>query len=123
MDLHYFINKYEAIPEAMWCVRHRMNAQGQRCAHGHCYIGNPDAIFTVNEEEEALNKLSEKYASITGGYGFAVINNGAHKNYQQPSPKQRVLAAFYDMREEEKQREKIADEIITNAHESLVLLD
>lgn len=34
-DKHYFINKFEAIPDNLWCCGHVIASDGRRCALGH----------------------------------------------------------------------------------------
>jgi hypothetical protein len=102
----YFIDKFEAIPEPLWCVDNQLNDRGQSCAFGHC---NPEFNKGVRGEEySAFFKLSisaEKIIDpgihlrgyLTNGL-LAEINNGNYSNYQQPTPKQRILAALYDIK-------------------------
>jgi hypothetical protein len=93
----YFIKKFEAIPEEKWCTYNRINHHFQRCAHGHCYIGDPDnsiADENINNEEMGLIDLATHLCLR----GFATINNGEHPSYPQPTPKQRILAALYDIK-------------------------
>lgn len=96
-DVDYFIKKYKSIPEEKWCIESRLTEDGRRCAHGHCYIGEAD-FLAQNKEENALIEIAENYKSITGGVGFATINNGWDEKYKQPTPKQRILAALYDIK-------------------------
>ncbi len=99
----YFIEKFSAIPETKWCINRRENDLGQRCAHGHCYSGSVGENGSV---EKALSKLSKEL-----GYkvGLAPINNGDDERYQQPTPKQRIMAALYDIK---KMQEPIKERIV-----------
>jgi hypothetical protein len=91
----YFIKKFEAIPEELWLVgsRGEGGADSPHCAHGWCALGNIDSL-AGNEE----NGLIEVFRPIMNGYGVATINNGYNERYQQPTPKQRILAALYDIK-------------------------
>lgn len=95
----YFIAKFEAIHEDHWCVGVIQDKYGARCARGHCFK-------TVNSYEDfrlcALFQPKEDY--FAGFFGerlvpviIALINNGQDSRYQQPTPKQRVLAALRDL--------------------------
>lgn len=85
-DVNYFIKKFEAIPE-------ESIGQGtifNKCAYWHCdndccYLGDVAQAFTV------LFSLSIKINP-------SAINDGYISDYQQPTPKQRILAALYDIK-------------------------
>lgn len=89
-DVDYFIRKFEKIPEFLWCINRRHDSKGGHCAHGWCNLDD----IGYSDEENALRKL----ASFFGYYGVGPINNGDDKRYQQPTPKQRILAALYDIK-------------------------
>ena len=111
----FFINKFEAIPENKWCsgiffgytsfwgIIKKPN--GQRCAQGHCMElvklrrNSADIKSRSLEETEALRKIfSDALGFDKVHYTVALVNNGEDKRYQQPTPKQRILAALYDIR-------------------------
>ena len=105
-DIDYFIKKFEAIPEENWIC----GIYGKGYAHctvGHCYDGRS---YIENPQVEPL-------FSIFGKYPFA-INDGYDKNYQQPTPKQRILAALYDKKAEMAVKE--AQEIVNTEQLELV---
>ena len=89
-DVDYFITKFEAIPEELWMIEYFEEVQKDgritRCALGHC--GASDANYS--EEAKTLNLLLN--------YLVAGINDGANDRYQQPTPKQRILAALRDVK-------------------------
>jgi hypothetical protein len=35
-DVDYFIDKFEKIPEELWCISIRHDGGGRSCAYGHC---------------------------------------------------------------------------------------
>jgi hypothetical protein len=119
-DATYFIKKFEAIPEELWTMG-IFGEDGQpHCAQGHCGVRNWDSRGWTSEAR-ALNGLLSLLSSpvkrrvatnmrrfnqawytqyLEFTYGWAAdINNGHHPGYPQPTPKQRVLAALYDVRE------------------------
>ena len=84
-NIDYFINKFKAIPEDRWCVR-ALHDNGRACALGHCLeVGH---IFS-QECSEFIRVF---------GVGAPSVNNGYDQRYQQPTPKQRILAALYDIK-------------------------
>jgi len=129
-DVNYFIKKFEAIPEDLWLVGSLMNDKGQRCAQGHCgiqtnsftskiYIGNPEADSLIEmfgrlditiREGQKPKKASEygkKY-----NFNVTYVNDGDCDQYQQPTPKQRILAALYDIKKmQEPQHTDITKEL------------
>lgn len=94
-NLSYFINKFEAIPEENWTTHTCEDSEGRHCALGHCGATQADICFT--EEARALTYVMPYVMSINDHGG------------EQPTPKQRVLAALYDLKASEavKQAENI----------------
>lgn len=82
----YFISKFEAIPEDKWCVDFTEDYNGNRCALGHC-----GGINT--HESNILRSILCMPVSF--------LNDGLKPEYPQPTPKQRILAALYDIRAKE----------------------
>lgn len=114
MDTQYFINKFEAIPEKKWIVCSFSNGYGAHCANGHCGA----TTFQRNTEEvQALYDVminlpitipDDKkcnYGSLVNHERYAVasaaVNNGDAAEYQQATPKQRILAALRDIQAKE----------------------
>lgn len=100
-NVQYFIDKFSAIPELNW-VERLLGHDGHHCALGHCGVkalNLKGEILGDNPEANALAKLlylvnAEKKTAYIVGY----INDGFHPQYQQRSPKQRILAALYDIK-------------------------
>lgn len=88
----YFIKKFEAIPESKWCINQLINTSGQRCALGHCGGVNLK-IGEIPYNDEIGNLVITLYDVVS-------INNGENPEYQQPTPKQRILAALYDIKKQ-----------------------
>lgn len=102
-NVDYFIKKFSAIPEDKWCTNTRSNGYGQRCALGWCYPSGQEAKesehgdygVTGSPEDRALCKLFNvlPYPWVGG------TNNGTQEcPYKQPTAKQRILAALYDIK-------------------------
>mgnify|MGYP003502350564 CR=1 len=113
-DVNHFIAKFSVIPEDMWCVRTRSNGT-QRCALGWCYPTHELA----KESEQIYNTDSVEDKSLVAlihllnpDFGVGGVNNGIYKEYQQPTPKQRILAALYDVKALQEKENKPAKEII-----------
>lgn len=88
-NVDYFIRKFEAIPEELWVSGSTGQPSGPRCAMGHCMDGHE-----VTDEMIKFCNLFTDHGRV--GY---VVNNGYDSTYQQPTPKQRILAALYDIYE------------------------
>jgi hypothetical protein len=92
-NVNYFIKKFEAIPEGRWTKGDYIDEEGCMCALGHCgYRGSDSHIFRISDEGAALNSLLK--------YRTPGINDGSDERYDQPTPKQRILAALKDVANE-----------------------
>jgi len=107
-DVNYFIQKFEAIPEDKWARFTQLDDDGSRCALGWCdgrekFLYRSEIAGDQTKEGEGLIRLF-LYAKIYFGndslksHGVASVNNGTHAKYPQPTPKQRILAALYDIK-------------------------
>ena len=96
----YFINKFEAIPEEKWFSGSYHNVTMERfCALGHCGMRRSMGamICAGNDETNSLDFLF-KIISKDGDTHVAKVNDGQDDRYPQPTPKQRILAALYDIK-------------------------
>jgi len=133
MDVQYFINKFEAIPEEKWCIDFFEDENDRHCVNGHCGVNAyamriVGIIFSIDiestEESEALYKVllplnvtlmrnisPGKYGRIVNDRQYsttgAIINNGDCLEYQQDTPKQRILAALRDIQSLEQEEKAI----------------
>lgn len=90
MNVDYFIKKFEAIPDALWCTGFYIQNE-RRCATGHCgYYGTAGMI--IPKEAHAFWDLFKKLEIIPSR-----VNDGEHPDYQQPTPKARILTALRDL--------------------------
>lgn len=88
-DVYYFIRKFAAIPESMWGTGRYVSAEGTRmCALGHCGARSSPAGVFFSEEARALYRLED---------GIGLINDGTCPDYEQLTPKKRILAALRDI--------------------------
>lgn len=114
--IQYFIDKFSVIPEDQWCSFSLISPDGKRCALGHClskettfYNANAwlDGGIPVNPEIAGLAAIGINY--IDGQFSIVSVNNGEDLRFQQPTEKQRVLAALQWCKEQE------AEAVITKA--------
>lgn len=118
----YFIKKFEAIPEPLFIKNDIGTLGGPRCANGHCLgMGS----YSSDEGEglkQLFLKLKVTFRNVSASYlnadldnwGYSriaeQINNGNAIEYQQPTPKQRILAALYDIKKMQEPIEQDAPE-------------
>lgn len=76
-----FYDFFEAIPEDRWCCDEYTSSDGRHCAYEHCQPESKGAILSICEN---------------AGYSIENVNDGLIKIYQQPTPKQRILAFLKD---------------------------
>jgi|SRR6185369_2141332 len=107
-DIDYFIRKFEAIPEEKWIEGAQIDQQGNSCALGWCM---------TDQKRERLIKNGIYSDGVMGSWDghtteegsvlwehilplkVALINNGNDPNYTQSTPKQRILAALRDAKQ------------------------
>lgn len=80
-DKAYFLQKFTAIPEEQWIEGKFTDELGRHCALGFCDM--------ATREDVDLCELFDWHVSK--------INDGNHTGYQQPTPRQRILAALHDL--------------------------
>ncbi len=81
----YFIAKFTAIPDELWCTGRLTDPDGRHCAFGFC-----DAEHGARSKEgRALLALFPR--------DLAAINDGVIPQYAQPTPRARILAALNDL--------------------------
>lgn len=103
-DVNYFIQKFQSIPEKRLITHNCYDRNGNGCAIGWC-AGNAPAINCYSSPEYfALINLFSSIKPITHNtpqWAIADVNNGDHPDYQQPTPKQRILAALHDIKQQQ----------------------
>lgn len=103
--IDHFINKFQRIAENFWCTDVQFGSNGQRCAFGHCnaYIGErsieSSALAGISKSHETLLAVTFCGPDDFRANGLiANANNGYLLEYQQPTPKQRVIAILRDIK-------------------------
>lgn len=87
----YFIAKFEAIPEELWCAGSFSDNQGRCCAYGHLRARKGEPSFM------AIQGLLDLCIGVTKHIGTVVTANDKQTvRYPQETPKQRVLAWLRD---------------------------
>lgn len=107
-DVNYFIAKFEAIPEEEFITQDLKDFFNRKCAYGHCGVDTSADSATI-ESLHLSNIFGHIYISDDNpffyyfGLSWKVIkvNDGGDDGYKQPTPKQRILAALYDIRDKE----------------------
>lgn len=107
-DVQFFIDKFSAIPEDHWCTAVFTDGDGKHCANGHCGRTNSMhmtvesaalvALFLPLHLTEHFGKKVIYDFDYYEGWKIAMINDGITDQYQQDTPKQRILAALYDIK-------------------------
>lgn len=108
-DVNYFIRKFEAIPESQWIN----NATG--CAYTICgqyrqgYKSECPALSElfrkihykskIQLERDAMGETYHGWSWIVCAINDDGTSNDTH--YKQKTPKKRILAALYDIRDKE----------------------
>lgn len=84
-----FIDFFEAIPEENWTVGIGDVKAGKTCSYGHLknLAGRPEWHLLADNFDSLLTRSAPE------------INDGKDKQYQQSTPKQRILAALRDAKE------------------------
>ncbi len=123
-DVDHFIKKFEAIHESNWCTR-RFGSNGVHCAYGHC---DAELGCWLSVEARALKTLFDTLTVSDKVDGSELIielvpgvNDGFVKEYQQPTPKQRILAALYDIKSSISAIEEAKEIVNTGKHAKLIL--
>ncbi len=105
-NVDYFIAKFQGIPEGLWTIK-RFRDAGSYCANGHCGVidGEPTAesmALVKVFSDLSVTQIRGEQPFDFGHRHFSVkavaINDGFTYEYQQPTPKQRILAALYDIK-------------------------
>lgn len=92
-DVQYFIDKFEAIPEEKWCTG-VSGGKGVTCAFGHCAYD----VATGTIQSDWIDRQGALIKALSPlGQLVQRINDGKDLRYQQPTPKQRILAALRDV--------------------------
>lgn len=94
-NVDYFIKKFEAIPEDRWTTGMYEDEGGAKCALGHCNFH----ITGQGQEGNDLYTMVTVHGNLNE-FSVLCVNDGLCEKYQQPTPKQRVLALLHDIKKE-----------------------
>lgn len=97
----YFIAKFKNTRDDKWCVGTLNDGRGNTCALGWCGFSEKGL------SEEGMSLVGVMEPLLVGGIKYratyydnapAMVSNGDHPNYQQPTPKKRILTALHDIK-------------------------
>lgn len=99
MDCQFFIDKFSKIPDELWCVGFTEDPYDSRkhCAYGWC---GKRGVFS--EQGEIIRNLFWLLR-----LQVAEVNDGDNADYQQATPKARILQALYDIKKLQSPQEKV----------------
>lgn len=94
-NVDYFLNKFREIPEENWCVNTYQADEDTFCAFGHCgaRVSDTGRDITTSESHALLDLIQRNLRDFVAG-----INDGDSPDYQQATPKERILAALMDIK-------------------------
>lgn len=97
-SIDFFISKFSAIPDERWTTGALFRFEDSTaCAIGHCLPwGNSETWRAQNSEARALAMVLFGSDSDDSVGQITNINDGRLLDYQQPTPKARILAALMD---------------------------
>ncbi len=119
-DVDYFIYKFSRLTN--WCTQ-KNNIDNDYCALGHCEVvgdyrtcATPESTALINLFATYLpHVVSDNHKLLFKEHPVIIvtgINDGTYEPYKQPTPKQRILAALYDIRELENKGKELPKEQI-----------
>lgn len=109
-DINYFIKKFEAIPGELLIEGELGIHANAKCTSGHCDVVSYNAptielrclFFLLQKLKVTFNerhKYAYNHSHVSVEVGFvAMLNDGQSNEYNQPTPKQRILSALYDIK-------------------------
>lgn len=95
-----FHAKFEAIPEDRWCTIFFEKLNGQRCVLGHLGENSVFASDLISRDAKNLEMLLAPYVEDENTHKLSacvLINDWGCEQFQQPTPKARILAALTDI--------------------------
>lgn len=93
--INFFIEMFSAIPEEKWIEHEYINSNHCACALGHCILYDRETLANEliysnsSPTAQRLRDLFRRYNCTPND-----VNDGFDRDFQQPTPKQRVLAAL-----------------------------
>lgn len=126
-DVNYFIAKFEAIPDDKWITGSLgIAGSGKHCALGHCGVED-------SKETEEAHALGALFGFFNPMEVWKVNDLSIFPEDQRipivalveniPTPKQRILAALYDIKKRQEPKERVVyvtvDEKVRELQKSL----
>lgn len=111
-SVEFFIRKFQAIPEEKWCVFTRQDTNGRRCALGHISVNFDSPELNALHALMPFRHLTSDFSFMAPAEGVAPTNNGTNPRYQQPTPKERILAALYDVKKMQEPKPEVKPEVV-----------
>lgn len=93
-NVDYFIELFTRIPEDMRCTD-ALTDGAKACAVGHCLRAGTGTV-------RSLGDLFSRYLRTA----VPCVNDGMHPDFQQDSPRQRILAALRCIKKMQKKKER-----------------
>lgn len=90
--LDYFIAKFTNTRDNLWCTNH-YQYDGKSCAMGWCGVDSNGYLNSSSHEANELIVLFDLH-----GLSVEDVNDAGNYKYQQATPKERILAALYDIK-------------------------
>ena len=109
----YYIDKFRAIPDSQWAIGTRLLDDGSKCALGHleddyytsshgCQLLGIIKLFKDMSvhiiKKDSFNAYDIGDIVKDARFIVAAINNGETAEYQQATPKERILAVLEDIK-------------------------
>lgn len=120
-DVDYFIRMFKRIPQRNFTTKEYRNSMNPKkcCALGHCGVDKaPENFISIEEFRYKIGrKVNKKAQSLYDlvynslGIEINVINDGKIDKYQQATPKQRILAALYDIKKLQEEKQSVKEVI------------
>lgn len=105
------IDIFSPIPDEEWCVLTENGPNGTHCAVGHLRQRGKASLH-----DSIHHKLRGENQDGNIDWGLEAFNDSCMKEYQQPTPKARVLAALHDLLEKEQTQPAVEEvqQIVNN---------
>ncbi len=90
-DINVILAYLKGTPEESWCTEVVRTKEGQQ----NCLLGH---LFEMGKDKKESNQIIDYFeAAWANTFMFYPVNDGKHPNYQQETPKQRIIAYIQDL--------------------------
>ena len=104
-NAQYFIDRYKPIPDRLWVKGHyvqRLKFLGTTLIEKHCALGHLGDIGSSKSRTAESQAIMDLFR-IHLHKSVPTVNDGLCLEYQQKTPKERVLAALEEIKELEQE--------------------